>query len=191
MIGVLGEVREKTDDCIGVQQLGHAVGRALIALEIEPALLAIARRDQDHAAIGQQLTINRQGVGRRDAGALAVIHGARDTDEDDALHSGSGQIREPLAQSRFVHERGDLRAQAFNPRQLGLDDRPELQHVELRLHRDGTVVVLGDHPRDHYVPNLAIQTRLRRVLDHLARILQCPLPAVVHIRWHQLERDGV
>ncbi len=191
MIGVLGELGQKVHDRIGIQQLGHAVGRALVALEIEPALFAVPGGDQDHAAVRYQLAVDRQGVGRRDAGALTVVHGARHADENHALHPGVAQLGEPPAQRRLVHERGDLGAQAVEPGQLRFDDRPEVQHVELRLHRDGPVVVLGDHPRDHHVPNPAVEAIFARVLHHLARIFECPLAAVLDVGWHQLERDGV
>ena len=154
---VFGELGQETHDRVGIQQLGHAVGRALVALEIEPALFALAGGDQDHAAVGQQLAIDRQRVGGRDAGALAVVHRARDADEDDTLDPGVGQVGEPPAQGRLVHECGDLGAQAVHARQLGLDDRPEVQHVQLRLHRTGTVVVLGDHAGDHHVANAAVE----------------------------------
>ena len=191
MIGVLGELGQKTHDRVGIQQLGHAVGRALVALEIEPALFALAGGDQDHAAVGHQLAVDRQGVGRRDAGTLAVVHRARHADEDHALHSGVAQLGEPPAQRRLVHEGGDLRAQAVEPGQLRFDDRPEVQHVQLGLHRDGPVVVLGDHPGNHHVPDPAVEARFSRVPHHLARIFECPLATVVDVGWHQLERDGV
>ena len=43
LIGALGEVGEEVDDRVGVQQLRHPVGGALLALEVEPAVLALAR----------------------------------------------------------------------------------------------------------------------------------------------------
>ena len=88
MVGVAAK-SEETDDGIGVQQLGHAVRGALIAFEVEATLLALAGRNQDHAAVGDQAVEDRQRIGGRDAGALTVAHGARHTDKRDALESRS------------------------------------------------------------------------------------------------------
>ena len=93
MIGVLREVAQEADDRVGVQQLRHAVVGALIALEIEPALLTFSGGDQDHAAVVDHLVVDRQRVGGGDTGTFAVVHGAGYADEHDALEPGVTQGR--------------------------------------------------------------------------------------------------
>ena len=191
VIGGLRELGEKIHDRVGVQQLRHAVIGALVALEVEAAVLTLAGGNQDDTAVGHQLAVDGQGVGRRHTGALAVVHGARDADEHHAIHTGGAQLGQPLPQGGLVREGGDLRAQAVDARQLRLDGRPEVEHVELRLHRDRSVVVLCDHARDHHVPETAVQAGFGGELDHLPCVLEGTLATVVAVRWHQLERDGV
>ncbi len=191
VIGVLGELGQEAHDRVGIQQLRHAVRRALVAFEVEPALFAVAGGDHDHPAVGQQVAIDRQGVGRCDAGAFAVVHRARYADEDHALHPGGAQVGEPLAQRRLVHERGHLRAQAVEPGQFRFDDRPEVQHVQFRLHGDGPIVFLGDHSGNHHVPDPALEAEFGRVPHHFSRVFECPLLTVFDVGRHQLERDGV
>lgn len=79
----------------------------------------------------------------------------------------------------------------MDSRQLRFDDRPEIEYIQLRLHRDGPIVILGDHPRHHYVPYPAVKPGCSRVLHHLASIFDCPLLATLEVRWHQLQRDRV
>ena len=101
MIGVLGELGEETHDRVGVQQLRHAEVRALIALEVEPALFTFAGGDQDHAAVGDLPVVDRQGIGGRDTGTFTVVHGAGHPDEHDSLEPGVTQVvsRSPRAAS--------------------------------------------------------------------------------------------
>ena len=98
MVGGLREFGQEAHDRVGVQQLGHAVGRTLVALEVEPAVFTVAGGDQDRAAVGHELVVDRQRVGGRNAGTLTVVHGARHADERDALETGVAQIGQPLPQ---------------------------------------------------------------------------------------------
>jgi len=164
---------------------------ALLALEIQPARLAFASGNEDHAAIVNQPLVNRQRVGRRDAGALAVGHRARYTDEHDAIDPGADQSTEPLTQRRLVHESRDLTAQSAHSWQLGLDRRPEVQHVELGLHLDRPVVVFFDQPGHHHVPDPAVDPGFRRQLHHFAGVFESFLGTAFEVRRHQLKRDGV
>ena len=191
VVGTPRELGEEPHNCVGVQQLGHAERRTLIALEIEPTVFTVPGRDQDHAPVVHQLVINRQRVGRCDAGALTVVHGARYADENDPLETGSAQVGQPVTQGLLIHEGGDLGAQSLHPGQLRFDQRPELQHVQLRLHLDGPVVVLRDHPGNHQVPDPALDAGLSGELQYLARVLRRLLRTALHVRRHELERDGV
>ena len=191
VVGLLGEVGQKAHDRIGVQQLRLGERRTLIALEIQPTHFTLPGGDQDHAAVGHQLLINRQGVGRRDTGTLAVSHGSRHPDEHDALDPGADQSTEPLTQRRFIHESGDLAAQSAHPGQLRLDDRPEIQHVQLRLHLDRPVILFRDQPRHHHVPDPAFDPGFRRQLQHFVGLFDRLLRTAIDIRRHQLKRDGV
>ena len=92
-----GESGQEIDDGVGVQQLRHAVGRALIAFEVEAAVLAFAGGNQDRAAVRDHVVEDRQRVGGRDTGAFTVIHGAWHADESDALDSGIAQLRSAAA----------------------------------------------------------------------------------------------
>ena len=98
MVGGLREFGQEAHDGVGVQQLGHAVRRTLVALEVEPALFTVAGGNQDRTAVGHELVVDRQRVGGRNAGTLTVVHGARHADESDALDSGVAQIGQPVAQ---------------------------------------------------------------------------------------------
>ena len=191
MVGFVGEIGEEPDDRVGVQQLRQAEIGALVALEVEPALFTLAGGDQDHAAVVHRLVVDRQRVGRRDTGALAVAHGARHADKDDALEPGVAEGVQPPAEGSLVHKGGDLRAQPAQPRQLRLDERPVIEHIELGQHRDGPIVVLGDHPRDHHVLDSAVETRFRGNPRHFARLFHRILGPALHIGRHQLERNSV
>jgi hypothetical protein len=96
MVRPLGEFAQESHDRVGVQQLGLGERRPLIALEVEPALFALPGGNQDHSPVGHPVAIDRQGVGRRDTGALTVGHGARYADEHDPVDAGADQIPEPL-----------------------------------------------------------------------------------------------
>ncbi|EUA27964.1 hypothetical protein I552_0222 [Mycobacterium xenopi 3993] len=161
VIGVLGEFGQKTHDRVGIQQLGLGESGAPIALERKPALLTRPGGNQDHAAVRHQFAINRQRIGRRHTRALAVVHGARYTDEHDAVHPRGDQIGEPLAQGGLVHKSGDLAAQSAHPRQLRFDQRPEVEHVKLRFHFDRPVILLSDQSGNHHVPDVAVDTGFR------------------------------
>ena len=184
-------VGQEPDDGVGVQQLGHAVGGAAIALEIEPALLAVARRDQDRTPVRHHLVEDRQRIGGRDTGSLTVVHGARHADERDALDTGIAQVGEPLPQRRLVEECGHLGAQAVDAGQFGLDHRPEVQDIHLGLHLDGAITVLLDHPGHHDVPDAALQPGCRGAFEHLVRLFERLLAAQLQVRRDKFERDGV
>src|SRR5271155_122779 len=98
MVRVLGELGQAAHDGVGVQQLGLSERRTLVALEVEPALFTLPGGNQNHSPVVHQLAVDRQGVGRRDTGALAVSHGAGYADEHDAVDAGADQITEPLTQ---------------------------------------------------------------------------------------------
>ena len=55
-------------------------------------------RDRHHVGV------DRQCIGGRDTGSLAVGHGPRDTDEGDALHPGAGDVVRAVVQAQAQRE---------------------------------------------------------------------------------------
>ncbi len=191
MVGLGGELGQELHDGVGVQQLGQRVGRAAVALEVEPAELAVAGRNQDGATVGHLVGEQRQRVGGGDPGPVAVVHGARNPDEGDPLDPGFAQVTHALPERILVEEGRDLGAQAADAGQFGLDDVPEVQDVQLRLHLDGTAVVLLDHAGHHHVPDPALQPGGRGRLAHLVRLLDGTIAAELGVGRHEFERNGV
>ena len=189
MLGGVREFGEEADDGIGVQQLGHAVGGALVAFEVEAALLTVPGGNQDDPAVGDQCLEDGQGVGGGHPAALAVLQRARHPDEGDTVEVRRVQCGEPGAQGRLVQKRRDLGAQPAGAGKFGADQRPVLQDIHLGLHLDGTIIVLVDHPGDHDVAD--IDARLLRQRADLDRLIDGVLRPPLHIRWDEFERDGV